>query len=117
MNKLQLQLNKKIAALSVELPHEYAMLRALCFAVGILVFVYVYLVSASVLNVIAQREADQASASLQSNIGLLEGKYFALSHDITVQRAEKLGLQPLTESSFVYRLDTVGLAPTEHNAI
>jgi len=117
MNKLQVHLNKKIAALSVELPHEYTLLRTLYFAVGILVLTYLYLVSASVLNVIAQREADQASASLQSNIGILEGKYFALSHDITPQRAEQLGLQPLAESSFVYRLDTVGLALAEHNAI
>lgn len=117
MNTLQLQLNKKIAALSVELPHEYTVLRGLFLVVGVLILAYLYLVSASVLNVIAQREADQASASLQSNIGVSEGKYFSLSRDMTPARAAKLGLQPVAQSSFVYRLDTVGIVSAEQNAI
>ena len=117
MNTLQLQLNKKIAALSVEVPHEYTILRSLCLMVGVLVLAYLYLVSASVLNVIAQREADQSSATLQSNIGVLEGKYFALSHEITPARAAQLWLQPVAQSSFVYRLNTVGIAEAAHNAI
>ncbi len=101
----------------MEHPFEYALLRYLCLASCALVLVYLYLVSASVLNVIAQREADQSSAALQSQIGRLEGKFFSLSHDITPEHAAALGLKPLSDSSFVYRLSTVGVGPREHNAI
>jgi hypothetical protein len=117
MHTLQLQLNKKFAALSVEMPFEYKLLRMLSIAVAVLVVLYLYLVSASVLNVIAQKEADRASATLESNIGTLEGKYFSLSKEITPSQAEKLGLKPLAAESFVYRLDTVGIAESSHNAI
>ena len=117
MNAIHLQLNKKIAALSFELPFEYAMLRYMFVVVGVLVFMYLYLVSASVLNVIAQHEANQRSAAIESDIGVLEGKYFSLSQDLTPARAAELGLKPLAESSFVYRLDTVGVAPPAKNAI
>ena len=117
MNTLQIHLNRKIAALSMEHPYEYATLRYLCIATCALVFVYLYLVSASVLNVIAQKEADRTSAALESDLGELEGKYFTLSQDITPEHAQKLGLKPLTASSFVYRLSTVGVAHTGQNAI
>ncbi len=117
MTTLQLQLNKKISALTIEMPFEYVLLRYLFFACGILIFLYLYLVSASVMNVIAQREADARSATLQSDIGVLESKFFALTKDVSLAHASELGLQPLNESSFVYRLDTVGVAETGHNAI
>lgn len=117
MNTLQLQLNKKIAALSAELPYEYSAVRVLSVAVGILIFVYLYLVSASVLNVIAQRESDQASAAHESKIGVLEGKYFTLSKNITPAHASELGLKPVTDTSFVYKLETVGFSPAAKNAI
>jgi len=117
MYAIQLQLNKKITALSAEMPFEYLALRTLIVMVGILIFAYLYLVSASVLNVIAQREAAQASAQLESNIGVLEGRYFSLSKEVTPVHAEKLGLLPVSQSSFVYRLDTVGVIPSSKNAI
>jgi hypothetical protein len=117
MTTIQLQLNKKIAALSYELPYETVVVRYLCAMVGIIVLLYLYFVSASVLNVIAQREASQASAQMQSDIGVLEGKYFALSQIVTPAQASKLGLTQVAESSFVYRLDTVGVVPSTKNAI
>jgi hypothetical protein len=117
MNTLQLQLNKKITALSLEHPYEYATLRILFIVAGLLIFAYLYLVSASVLNVIAQKEADRASSALESDLGELEGTYFALSQDITPEQAAKLGLRPLSGSSFVYRLSNVSAAPATHNAI
>lgn len=117
MHTLQLQLNKKFAALSLEMPYEQAIFRYLCIAVALIVLAYLYLVSASVLNVIAQREAAQGSSRIESNIGVLEGKYFSLSEAVTPAEASKLGLAKVTETSFVYRLDTVGVAPSSKNAI
>ena len=117
MNSIHLQLNKKVAALSAEHPFEHVLLRYLFVAAGLLAFVYLYLVAASVLNVIAQKEADQNSSALESKIGGLEAQYFSLSQDITQQKASELGLLPVSESSFVYRLSTVGLNSSAQNAI
>jgi hypothetical protein len=117
MYALQLQLHKKITALSAEMPFEYMALRYLFVVIAILIVAYLYLVSASVVNVIAQREASQASAQMESNIGVLGGKYFALSQEVTSARAQMLGLTPLSQSSYVYRLDTVGVVEGSKNAI
>ncbi len=117
MNTLQLQLNKKVAALSAEHPYEYSILRYTLFFACALVAIYLYLVSASVLNVIAQKEADGMSAKLESELGVLEGKYFSLSRNITAEHASELGLKPLTGNSFVYRHGNVGAAASAQNAI
>ena len=103
--------------MSIEHPYEYAVLRYLCITTCVLVLAYLYFVSSSVLNVIAEREADQASAALETKIGTLEGEYFALNDSITPSHASELGLSPIAESSFVYRYDTVGVAASDHNAI
>jgi hypothetical protein len=116
-NNIQQKLNKKVAILSMEHPYEYAVLRYLFIAACVIVLAYLYFVSASVLNVIAEREADQSSAALETRIGTLEGEYFALNESITPTHATELGLQPIKESSFVYRLDTVGVVSVAHNAI
>ena len=117
MNTIQEKLNKKISILSVEHPYEYAILRALFVALGVMAFLYLYLVSISVLNVIAQREADQASAKLESKIGALEGEYFALSEKITPEYATEIGLAPISANSYVYRPGSVGVAVVAQNAI
>ncbi len=117
MNKIALQLNKKISVLSMEMTHETAVLRYLSLMAGILVFLYMYLVCASVLNVIAQREANQSSANLESQIGVLEQKYFSLAERVTREQANTLGLLPIAERSYVYRSNSVGLVRDSTNAI
>lgn len=117
MQNIQLQLNKKVSALSVEHPLEFAVLRGLCITAAVIVFLYLYLVSMSVFNVIAQREANQASAALESRIGVLEGQYFSLSEKITLEHATNLGLMQISANSFVYRPGTVGVASVAQNAI
>jgi hypothetical protein len=116
MDTLQSHLNKKISALSAEHPYEYAIFRSLCIAAAACMLLYLYLVSVSILNVIAQKEASNASAILESRLGVLESEYFALSRNITRQHAEDMGLKPLAASSFVYRLSSVSAA-RGHNAI
>ena len=116
MNTLYSQLHTKVPALSAEHPYEQALVRYLLFALAVVVFAYLYLVSASVLNIIAQREADHRSASLEGAIGELEGRYFSLSQTITLAHASNLGLHPIVTRSYVYRLSTVGLYSAAHNA-
>lgn len=117
MNTFNLQLNKKISALSLELPHENSILRVLFIAIAAVIAMYLYLVSASVMNVMAQREADHTAAVLESDIGLLESEYFAINQKLTLAHAHKIGLRPIENETFVYRLDTVGVAPSVQNAI
>ena len=117
MNALRIHLNRKVSALSLEHRNEYAVFRVLCFSAVFLVVVYLYLVSASVLNVIAQKEADATSSALESNLGELEAQYFALSKNITPEHASNLGFTALSDSSFVYRLNTVGVVASANNAI
>lgn len=115
--QIQQQLNKKVALLSIEHPYEHVVLRYLFVAACVLILAYLYFVSSSVLNVIAEREAEQKSAVLETSIGTLEGEYFALNESITPTHASQIGLHPISESSFVYRLDTVGVASVAYNAI
>jgi hypothetical protein len=118
MNTLSIHFNKKMPALAAELPYEYALFRALCAAALCVALAYVYLVSSSVLNVIAQRESDAASGLRESALGELEAHYFSLSKNITQEEAASIGLSPIKESSYVYRLRTVGLnRASSHNAI
>jgi hypothetical protein len=94
--------NKKLSVLSYEHPAEAVVFRALCLLLAIISCLYLYFVAASVLNVIARKEADASAASTQSSIGQLEQHYFTLSQSITPDEAAKLGLSPVTETNYVY---------------
>jgi hypothetical protein len=117
MNTFTSKLNKKVMALSAEHPMETAALRYLSLIVLVLLCAYLYFVSATVLNVIAQREASRASASLESDIGQLEQRYFMLAEGLTEDTAIALGLEPIVARSYVYRPGTVGSASVSRNAI
>lgn len=68
------------------------------FAVG-----YVYFVSASVMHVVARKEANTEAARTQSAIAGLEERYFALQKNISPEGAERLGLAPVSKKHFVTR--------------
>ena len=117
MNKFANHLNKKFTVLSIEHPIESALFRYVSTLLCLLVLTYVYFVCASVLNVIAQREAGKTAQRLEGAIGTLEQQYFALSHEITPQNAADLGLVPIAKTAYVYRPGSVGVAPISRNAI
>jgi hypothetical protein len=117
MSTIASQLNKKIKALSAEHPLERTIISYLGGVFCLLLCVYLYFVSASVLNVIAQREAQQQAAALEGAIGALEQQYFALSHDVDAASASKLGLVPIKAAGYVYRPGSVGLSSASRNAI
>lgn len=106
-------------ALAIEYPIETAVLRTLCAALAVLVFSYLYFVSASVLNVIAQREARTQADGLMTAIGTAERDYFALSNAVTPEAGVPLGLGPVSNSNiaYVYRPGVVGQAESPRNAI
>lgn len=101
---------KPRVALAVEYPSERFILKGLIAALIILACGYLYFVSESVLNIMAQRTADNQSAQIQATIGSLENQYFALSQAITPQAGSELGLVPVQVNEYVNRPSNVGLA-------
>ncbi len=94
----------------MEYPVERRLLYYLSIALAVLFSGYLYFVSASVLNVIARKEAVRKTAEIRSVIGSLEQRYFELSEDMTPETARRLGLSAVPQTSYVYRPGTVGLA-------
>ena len=117
MKKIPHQLHTEFLALSIEHPYERLVLRYLLAIFCACLCGYLYFVSSSVLNVIAQREADQYAQKLEGRIGTLEQRYFALSHEVTPQNAALLGLVPIQKTAYVYRPGSVGIAPVSRNAL
>jgi len=101
-------MHKKVSLLAVEHPLER---RAIQTAVVLLVCfscAYLYLVTASILDIMGQREADRKVTSTESSIALLEQRYFNLSQSIDPAQGRSLGLAPIESTSYVYRERTVG---------
>jgi hypothetical protein len=88
--------SKPYVALAIEHPAERMIVRGLIAVLLALAFGYLYFVSASVINIMAQREATAQSAEIEGSIGALEGQYFTLSQAITPQSAVALGLTPIS---------------------
>ncbi len=114
-------MNKHIALLSLEYTFERIAFRVLFAALGIVLCGYLYFVGASVLNIIARKEASHASVAVQSTIAGLEKQFFALSEGVTPETGSSLGLAPVSGTDYVYRPGaTAVLSPAdtiEHNAI
>lgn len=117
-------MNRHLAILSLEYSYERVAFRALFALLGIILCGYLYFVGASVLNIIARKEASRSSVAVQSSIASLEKQYFVLSEAVTPGTGATLGLSQLQETDYVYRpgatasADSAAAAATiEHNAI
>lgn len=104
-------------SLSLEHPGERIVLRVLSILLLASIAGYLYFVSASILNVIARKEALSHVAVIQGSIGGLEQNYFELSGGISAESGESLGLSPVTQQSYVYRPGNVGAATIAVNEI
>lgn len=103
-------MNKKVHALAIEYQWEHTLLRALLIMLALLTCGYLYFVAASVLNVIAHKEADVRSTRIETSIGMLERQYFSLSQELTPETGNALGLSAITDQWYVYRHGNVGQA-------
>ncbi len=106
---------RQMPILAIEYPIERVALTVLVSFLAILFCAYFYLVVASVLNIIARKEADARSARLQSDIGTLEHQYFELSQSITPQSASEMGLAPIQATAYVYRPGNAASADTANS--
>jgi len=110
-------MNKRIYILSIEHPIEGLVLRALFAAVGLLALSYIYLVGASILNVIEHKEATAQAHALEGVIAALERDYFALSESISPESGTVLGLKPTSDVAYIYRPGSVGQAEAVNRGI
>ena len=110
-------LQKRMTALAIEYPFEQIAFRALLAVLALCFFAYLYFVAASILNVVARREALAQSTRIESAIGDLEQQYFALSQAVTQEEGARLGLVQLSQPNYVNRPGTVGEANTAQGAI
>jgi hypothetical protein len=110
-------LKKKTVAFAVEHPFEHIAFKVLLALLAFLIFSYLYFVAASIMNVVARREALAQSSRIESSIGDLEQKYFSLSQQVTPEEGVRLGLVPLTQPTYVNRPGNVGQAITSQGAI
>lgn len=86
------------------------MLRMLMGALAVLASLYVYFVGASVLNVIARKEALTQTASLTNAVSQLEREYFAASQGVGAEDGARLGLIPLENTIYIHRPGNAALA-------
>ena len=103
--------------LASEHPAERSAFRALIAVLFILVALYLYFVSSSILNVIARKQALSEGAQLGTAIGSYEKDYFAISETVRPEAGESLGLSPVKNTAYVYRPGAVGQALTSNNEI
>ncbi len=101
---------KPHVALSIEYAAERVIMRSLVALLVALALLYLYFVSASVVNIMARKEALAQSGQIEGSIGSLEGQYFSLSQAITPQAEAALGLVPVTNTAYVDRPNDVGIA-------
>jgi len=95
-------------SLTHEHPAERTLLRAMLASLLLIACAYVYFVGASVLNVIARKEALLQTARLTGAVSALEREYFLVAKGVTPEAGERLGLLPVSKTAYVRRLGVVG---------
>lgn len=101
--KLDLVGRRRSISLTVEHPAERLMFRMLIAAVVLLACAYVYFVGATILNVIARKEALAQSINLATAVSKLESEYFTLSQQVGPESGARLGLLPVSKTIYVRR--------------
>ena len=82
---------------------ERRALASLFGAVIVLVGLYSFFISTSIINVLVREETGQNIANLHSHIGELESEYLVLKNSITLALAHDLGFTDIIEKTFVTR--------------
>lgn len=110
-------IDKKVPLLAIEYQWENTLLRVLLIMLAVLLSSYLYFVAASVLNVIAHKEANLRSTQIETSIGQLERQYFTLSQELTPEKGTALGLSAIIDQSYVYRHGSIGAVTTASDRI
>jgi hypothetical protein len=109
-NTIPLKFGQKSSVLRNPHPAEGFILSALSLTLFLLLAGYVTLVSMSIVNVIARKEALDRVTSLRSTVSELEHQYFTLAEQVTAERGDELGLVKVSDTHYVKELGAVGMA-------
>lgn len=89
---------------------EEIVLRTLAAVCAVLVISYIALVSMTIVNVIARKEALERITETRTDISQLEHEFFSRMEALTLAHAESRGLSPVSLKRYVERLTAVGVA-------
>lgn len=98
------------AVLHTSVFREETVSRVLVLSAVVLILAYITMVSMTIVNVIARKEAAEQITATRATIAQLEHEYFARLESLTVALAEERGLTPVSDKQFVQRLTAVGVA-------
>jgi hypothetical protein len=104
-------------SITAEHPYEALAMRVLLLALFALAALYLYFVGASVLHIVARKEAVLETTRLQSAIASMEQEYFTLSHEVDESVAKRMGLVALEKTHYVYKPGTAVAATIPGNGI
>ena len=114
---LQLEVARPRTGLARELPLERHALPGLALVLAVVGAAYLYFVASSIVNVMAQRDAEHSMRVIESSMGSLEQRYMTLSRSIAAKEAGSIGLAPVEASAYVYRPIDTAMAVTERSQI
>jgi hypothetical protein len=80
----------------------------LVIAIFILVALYGYFISMSIVHVLVREEVENSIASISSAIGEFESQYIVNKEAITIENAYSLGFKNLRKKTFVERRTSQG---------
>jgi len=69
----------------------------------ILVCLYMYFVSATIMHVVVRKETDQSMSQMHSKLGALEAEYIAAQHSVSEHVASLQGFVATSEKVFINR--------------
>lgn len=107
---LQFEVGRPRPTLAMEHPYERHALSILSAMLFVCIGAYLYFVAASILNVMARSEALSHMRAIEGSMGSLEQEYLSLSQHVTRERAEALGLAPISRIDYMHRPGNAAVA-------
>ena len=92
--------------LTYKLQKEKRYLIGLATLAFILVCLYMYFVSATIMHVVVRKESDHALTQMHSKLGALESEYIAAQHRVSEHVASLQGFVAAPEKVFIDRTPT-----------
>ena len=86
---------------TTEHPFEAHFRTFLSIALVVGIVFYVYLVGASVVNLMARKEAFASAVSTNAKVSDLEQQYLTFSHGLTPEQGTALGLHAVNPSAYI----------------
>lgn len=91
----------------------YSQKRAVWFLISLCavsIGVYMYFVSASIVNVVVREETEQRVQETRSAIGALEREYLKVRQDITLAHAESAGFVAVSQKTYATKTHMAGVS-------